>query len=328
MSFIARTAVVLCVATAVFSTGCRNNKKTDASEEAWVVTFKKELARTEKRFFEQRYIQKQEDPFYLREVLPKIAPDTPISVELQAQIDLRCDDYNESWPILTEQLERTQLIFAITSVLPAFQATKFLAQANSQGVDTESAAMILQFKAMVERGTVFDNHNKRLELSPATKSDVVELAGKIAVRTLALIKKAGLSGDAQTRLERLRDEIRLLNPKAAELAGEPVSEAQVPHIEEPFRNWAELKGVYDEIFKTLTTLERVGQLKNEQAKVKAAAKPSAKLKNQLAQIEAELASNREKLAAIPALQAKETRLLQKVIFTTEKQFKQAGVFTK
>ncbi len=294
------------------------------SEEAWVGLFKKELAHTEQRFFQARYIQKQDDPFYLKEVLPRISADKPLTKDLKRQLSLRRDDFQQSWPLLTDQLERTQTIFAVTSVVSAFKATLVLAKALPAGLDVENAGLILKFRELVEKGTLINTRTQSMELAPELRNDVLNLAHQIAVRTLRLINAAtNVSNPVRAQLGTLRNEIRLLNVQAAETAGQPVNVSEEPFIASPTKVWTELRAVYDEIFGTVADLEKVDGLRTQLAKAPTRAQ-SKLLRSQLGALAAEVAPNVSRLAE---LQAKEAKLLEQLLFATEKQFKLANVLT-
>ena len=286
--------------------------------------FKKELARTEQRFFQERYIQKQDDPFYLKEVLPRLVPGKTISLDLKKQIEHRRDDFTQSWPLLTAQLDRTQTIFAVTSVVSAFKATVVLAKALPAGLDVENAALILKFRAQVEKGTIVSSSTHQMDLAPEMRNDVLNLAHQIGVRTLALIAAANdVPGSVRVQLRTLRNEIRLMNVQAAETAGSPVNVNEEPFIASPIKIWAELRTVYDEIFATLTGLEKIGALRTDLAKA-----PSVKAAKALrTQINALAAEFDPKQASLSELQAREAKLLEQLLFATEKQFKLANVLT-
>ncbi|MBI3558673.1 MAG: hypothetical protein HY074_20590 [Deltaproteobacteria bacterium] len=264
------------------------------SEDAWVGMFKKELARTEQRFYQSRYIQKQDDPFYLKEVLPRLGSEKQTSKDLKKQIAVRRDDFEQSWPLLTDQLERTQTIFAVTSVVSSFKATVVLARALPAGLDVENAGLILKFRELVEKGAIVSTRTQTMDLAPELRNDVLELAHKIGMRTLALIGGAtAVSNSVRSQLHTLRNEIRLLNVRAAESAGQPVSVDEEPFIASPIKVWKELRAVYDEIFSAVAGTEKGEKLR----------------------------------AHLARLQAKEAKLLEALLFATEKQFKLANLLT-
>ncbi|MBI3544041.1 MAG: hypothetical protein HY075_12285 [Deltaproteobacteria bacterium] len=298
-----------------------------SSEDAWVVAFKKELARTEQRFFEARYIQKQDDPFYLKEVLPKIDVSKPLGKQVRQAIQLRREDFQDSWPVLSDQLARTQFIFAATSVVPAYQAMIALAQAG-EPVDAENAGNIIKFKGLVERGTIFDAQRKTLDLAPQTRQDVAELASRIAARTIGLVTSAEgrVSGAVRAKLTLLKNEIRLLNMAAAAQAGQPVSEGSEPFVADPSKLWGDLKGVYDQIFSALNGAEKIDDLRLEMAS-KALTKKDRKSLN--GRIDHLIVSDVVPVFdTLPQLQAREAELLKKLQFATEKQFSIATIASK
>lgn len=269
------------------------NGESPAIEEFWVRQFKAELFRTEQRFFQARYIQRQDDPFYLRDVLPRLAAGRSPSKPVRQQISFRKEDFEESWPTLTAQLARTQTVFAMTAVVPAYRVGTVLAGLASSGADLDLAGSLLKLKALVEQGVVFDSGFQQLDLAPSARADVLELANRIASRALELMRNPALHVTTadRARLESLRSQIRLLNPAVAEASGQPLRSSEEPFAEDPLRAWGELKGVYDRIF-------------------------------------AELDAPRSRPDEIRVLQAAEGKLLAKLVFATEKQFALARILTR
>lgn len=319
--------IVATVGLSIIAAGCHfDGGGKDEPKEAWFTAFKADLDRTEQRFFEARYIQNKEDPFYLKEVLSKIdLSGESLEDGVKKQIQLCRDDFSDSWPLLTEQLERTQLIFSVTSALPAYKATLLLMKAKPTGFDIEHTASIAQLKEMVEHGTVFNPQTDQLELAPAARTTVVELAQKIAVRTLDLIASAqNVSAKDQSKLAQYRDSIRLLNILAAEKAGQAVSSSETPFIEDPLKLWKQLKDVYDGIFGLLARFEHIDELSTKLARVSRSSRQSNTLRSALIELKGSIALNSGKLAE---LQAREKLLLEKLVFATEKQFKMAKTLT-
>lgn len=299
--FTSLLAISLALSIALVTTGCpEKTGDTTSNEEAWIRQFKSEVSKVEKRFFETNYILNVQDPFYLEEALSRLALGKPVSKVLANKIRDLKDEYSDSWPVLTQQLERTQLIFAITSVLPAVQANYVLAERTSAGFDAEVLGLVGEFRKAVEQGTVFGGKNASsrfgddvvLDLAPQTRAEVVEYANKIAARTLVLIDGAPeLSGSlvraaAKTQLESKRQLICLLNPKVASTMGQALTADERLYVEEPLKLWNELKTTYDAIF-ALLTLE---------------------------------GGPKEQVEMVKLLRKQEQELVKKIHFATERQF--------
>ena len=267
-------AISLALSIAVISAGCKSDKT--STEEAWIRQFKSQIGKVEKRFFESNYILNAQDPFYLEEVLSRLADDKTVTKVLAGKIQSLKDEYLDSWPVLTQQLERTQLIFAITAVLPAAEANLIMASSLPGGFDSEVMSLVLEFRKAVEKGTVFTPkkssqfaENVAMDLAPQARAEVVDYANKIAARTLILIASAGTvdtgsgSGSAANpmtikALEEKRDLIRTLNPRVASSVGLPTTKQPLRGAragEDPLTLWKDLKITYDGIFAALNIVE-------------------------------------------------------------------------
>jgi hypothetical protein len=325
MSVLRFAGSLLFTALLIFSSGCKldNNKdddkgrKQDPQEEAWISQFKTELSRTEQRFFEGRYIQTKDDPFYVKDVTRQLSPDKPVTREVADQIDFRKEDFNESFPLLTEQLERTQLIFAVTAVVPAYKATLALNAASGQP-DLEALGRFMKFKALVEGKAVFNDKTGRLEISPEVRDEAAKLAGELAERSLKSIAQAlgsttvSLPAALRTELKTYVEQLETLNPVASGRPGDPMVV------------WGELKGVYDRIFGALTEIAGLAKFDEKLSTTR-----SPKLRKRLeAQMLAENGKIKPALDLIAELQKHETRLLENLISLTEKQFRTAKLVTR
>jgi hypothetical protein len=266
------------------STGGGNQPPSQPGEEAWIRQFKNTLNRTEQRFNDQRYIQQSEDPFDLEYVISRAKPNKPFSQALRNQLEQRVDDYHDSWSVLDMQLRRTQTIFAVTSVLPAYDATLLLSKAVGE-LKVESIAVIYKFKEALKNGSLFNPILGELEISPEARADLMDLARDIVKKTLVEIKTlpvANLTSDEQDRLRESAVQMAILNPVAATDAGEATNN--------PETAWNSLDRTYKTLF----------------GKLEGAARLSS-----------------DDLVEIRRLQADEKQYLGKVLETTDRQFKLA-----
>jgi hypothetical protein len=319
---------VLLACIAVTGAGCKESKKGNdgepqSKEEQWVTQFRKELDKTEQRFFQSRYIQNQADPFYLNDVFSRLTGDKTPSKALKAQIETRREDFNDSWPLLTSQMERTQAIFGLTGVLPSYYVAVAL---NLMGKpDSELMANINRFKDIVLGGTVFGTGKNEMDLAPKAKKEALDLAAKIGARALTLASGvlSSSQGPLKGKLETFRNEIRLLNPVAAENAGQKLAMEEIPYIENPIKLWDDLKKVYDEIFSTLSNIAKLDRLNEDLAGAKTR-KQKQLLKREIDSLTTDIQTG---IDGFKALQGREAELLKKLIFATEKQFNIAKKLT-
>lgn len=309
------------------TSGCPSTS-TSKTEDAWVIKFKKDLARTEKRFFESNYILNAEDPFYLDYILTRLSPEKPVSKDLAQQISNAKEDFEDSWPVLTAQLQRTQMIFGITSVIPAVEAN-FILTSEGKGLDAEIIRLVADFRAAVEKGTVFAQRGGEwspvgsfqdlapVELTPQARAEVLDLANKIATRTLSRLGATS----ANKELEQKKSLIRLLNPTSSIAIGQPLVLEDMPYIEDPMTLWPALKSIYDRVFGLFDKMIELSSLKQGLAE-RLTPKKKRELEHKISTLQGVVG---KELDAVKKLRAEEALILKKLLFATDKQFKLAKI---
>lgn len=293
------------------------------SAEVWVQAFRAELRRTERRFVEARYMQNSRDPFYFGELLARAEGTGPVSQNLRNAIRGVREDYNDSLSLLTSQLERVERIFSVISVLVSYDATAGVSQMTGRQLP-EVAEMFSRFRTTIQNGVILTAHPPQLDLSPDVASSVSDQAEVIGARVLREIDAAMASisvAESLQQLRRYKEQIQLLNPRAAALASQPLVMSRDPGGEDPVQTWTALQAIYSEALGIYALYERASAtaLDLDRARRRSTRDPSVEdtLVQRLARESSEARQGYPRLRNLRGLEQEKLQILS---YTTERQF--------
>jgi hypothetical protein len=246
----------LALSVALTSAGCpgrKGNKPSTPAEEAWIKHFRSEMyqVKSETRLFQEKYIRNNNDTFELRkEIIPAIQSGKELTKYQKAKIRYFAQDYELSWPMLTEQNQRGQVIFGVVAALPAAEAYEIMVK-KMHLADPEAADMMTDLKIKLEKNVIFNPQTASYEIVPSAKPEIVELVNKFTQKMLSLLFVVSQNERAASELELKYQTMRLLNPQVAVKVGAVLSPEEAPYIEDPIKTWESLSKVYAELFPVL-----------------------------------------------------------------------------
>ena len=251
-----------------------------SKEEKWISVLKKEISKTEKELFSDRYIQRTDDVFFLRLLTDvvknwKKMPTLSDRSSLADKFEVHHEDFELSFPIMGEQRERIQMMMAIVAVGPAYKANLTLGmQRLSEPVlssltqlneDKEIMGAFIDFKSLVESGQIFEKISKfesvdagtaTRELSPRSNPDLLEAAKRIVYLTLTKINSLDLAKfgpNEQVVLKAAKNQMEILSPDTnIQVRTELGEEVQNLVASLPSTHWASLSEMYNDAFRELT----------------------------------------------------------------------------